>query len=68
MLRFGSLILNVNIKNITKLCALKCLFKMGKFGVSVVAQQVKNPTSIHEEWIFIPGLTPWVKDLALPQA
>ena len=41
---------------------------MGKFGVSVVAQQVKNPTSIHEEWIFIPGLTPWVKDLALPQA
>ena len=34
-------------------------------GVPVVAQQVKNPTSIHEDVGLIPGLTQWVKDLAL---
>ena len=34
-------------------------------GVPVVAQQVKNPTSIHKDVGLIPGLTQWVKDLAL---
>ena len=34
-------------------------------GVPVVAQQVKNPTSIHEDAGLIPSLTQWVKDLAL---
>ena len=33
---------------------------------SLVAQQVKNPTSIHEHVGSIPGLTQWVNDLALP--
>ena len=36
-------------------------------GVPVVAQQVKNPTSIHEDVGSIPGLTQWVKNPELPQ-
>ena len=31
-----------------------------------MAQQVKNPSSIHEDASLIPGLDPWVKDPALP--
>ena len=37
-------------------------------GVPIVAQGVKNPTIIHENAGSIPGLTQWLKDLALPQA
>ena len=31
-----------------------------------MAQQLINPTSIHEGMGLIPGLTQWVKDLMLP--
>ena len=34
-------------------------------GVSIVAQQVKNPASIHEDSGSISGLAQWVKELVL---
>ena len=42
--------------------------KLSVGGVPIVAQQVKNPTSIGENARSISGLTQWVKDTALPQA
>ena len=40
--------------------------KMVSSGISIVAQQVTNLTSIHEDPSSTPGLAQWVKDLALP--
>ena len=40
--------------------------KNERTGVPVVAQWVKNTTSIREDSCLIPGPTLWVKDSALP--
>ena len=47
---------------------LQSYLKTPWLGVPVVAQPVKNMTSIHEDSGLIPGLAQWVEDLALPQA
>ena len=37
-------------------------FKIKTWGVPILAQQLTNPISIHEDTGSIPGLTQWVKD------
>ena len=37
-------------------------------GIPIMAQWVKNPTSIHEDTGSIPGLAQWIKDPLLPWA
>ena len=49
-----------------RLCFHKGIKRFYK-GAPVVAQWVKNLTSIHEDVGSIPGLAQWVKYQALPQ-
>ena len=39
--------------------------KTSDIGVAIMAQRLTNPARIHEDAGLIPGLTQWVKDLAI---
>ena len=43
-----------------------CLINSLGYGIPIVAQWLTSPTGNHEVAGSIPGLTQWVKDLALP--
>ena len=43
----------------------KSLLEIESHGVSIVAQWVKNLTSVREDESLIPGLAQWVEDPAL---
>ena len=57
--------MNIKKEKRSQMNNLNFYFKKLWKGVSIVAQQVTNPASIHEDAGLIPGLAQWVKDLAL---
>ena len=38
------------------------LYFKAALGIPIVAQQLTNPTSIHDDAGSIPGLAPWVRE------
>lgn len=51
-----------------RVTGIKLVINMYERGVSMVTQQLKNPTSILENMGWLPGLAHWVKVLELLSA
>ena len=58
----------IKVKLISILLEFQTHLRKEFMGVPIVAQWIKNPSSIHEDSGSIPGLGQWVKGLALSKA